>query len=73
LGRVIWIAFEKARNHPRRNYIIIGFATISTYLFHACFNNFLNKDKFSFLFWGLIAWIMANYELKENNENRILP
>lgn len=66
-GRWIWIAFEKARAHPQRKNILIAFAVISTYLFHGAFNNFLNTDKFAFLFWGFAAWMVANYEIKTHS------
>ena len=66
-----WIAFVKARNHPQRLNIIIGFAVLSTYLFHAFFNNFLNTDKFAFLFWGTAAWMVSQYELKSNGKGSL--
>ena len=65
------IAFIKARQHPGRKWIIVAFSAISTYLFHALFNNFLDTDKFAFLFWGMAAYLIAVYELKY--EERILP
>jgi O-antigen ligase len=72
LGRWMWIAFEKTETHFRRHNILIAFAVISTYLFHGAFNNFLNTDKFAFLFWGFAAWLIANYELtaKANSVNK---
>lgn len=60
--RMFWISFVKAREHPNRKFIVVAFVALSTYFFHAFFNNFLNTDKFAFLFWGLAAWLMANYE-----------
>ena len=71
-GRWVWIAFEKARNHPYQKTIVIAFISISTYLFHAFFNNFLNTDKFAFLFWGMAAWMTAQFELKSNEEPNLL-
>jgi putative inorganic carbon (hco3(-)) transporter len=65
------IAFIKARQHPGRKWIVVAFAAISTYLFHALFNNFLDTDKFAFLFWGMAAYLIAVYELYY--EERILP
>jgi len=65
-GRWFWIAFEKAQTHQQRKNILIAFAVLSSYLFHGAFNNFLNTDKFAFLFWGFAAWMVANYELKSN-------
>ena len=64
-GRWIWIAFEKSRLHYQRATIVIAFAVLSTYLFHALFNNFLTTDKFAFLFWGTGAWMAAHFEMKE--------
>lgn len=66
--RLTWISFQNATGGNRRKYIYLSFAVMSTYLFHACFNNFLNTDKFAFLFWGLAAWIMALYEIKDKDE-----
>ncbi len=66
IGRWFWIAFEKGVSHPQRKNMIIAFAVLSTYLFHAAFNNFLNTDKLAFLFWGFAAWLVANYELKSD-------
>ena len=66
LSRWFWIAFEKASIHPQRKNILISFAVLSTYMFHGAFNNFLNTDKFAFLFWGFAAWMAANYESKSN-------
>ena len=60
LGRWIFIAFEKSRNHPNRWLIIAALAGLSTYIFHANFNNFLTTDKFAFLFWGTAAWLVTN-------------
>ena len=69
IGRWVWIAFEKVSIHPQRKNILIAFAVLSTYLFHGAFNNFLNTDKFAFLFWGFAAWMAANYEMKTSNTN----
>jgi putative inorganic carbon (hco3(-)) transporter len=62
LSRWIGLVFIKARHHSERKYLIIIFASLSTYLFHAFFNNFLNTDKFAFLFWGMAAYLLAVYE-----------
>lgn len=66
------IAFHTALHHPKRGYLIAGFAALSTYLFHAFFNNFLNTDKFAFLFWGMIAWMCVNAINTQSNEEQIL-
>ncbi|HET6556020.1 MAG TPA: O-antigen ligase family protein [Prolixibacteraceae bacterium] len=66
IGRWIWIAFEKRGPGIRQLVILTAFVVLSTYLFHGAFNNFLNTDKFAFLFWGFAAWLAANYELTSN-------
>ncbi|HET6556315.1 MAG TPA: O-antigen ligase family protein, partial [Prolixibacteraceae bacterium] len=73
LGRWMWISFEKSHAKVQRRDIVIAFTVLSTYLFHGAFNNFLNTDKFAFLFWGFAAWLAANYEMtkKTNPENTI--
>ena len=64
LGRWIWIAFEGSLYHKERSTIIFIFAIISTYFFHALFNNFLTTDKFAFLFWGMAAWMVVHYKFQ---------
>lgn len=61
LGRLVFLAFSAGRNHPRRKMIFAAFAALSTYIFHAHFNNFLNTDKFAFLFWGTAAWLIVSF------------
>lgn len=70
LFRLFWITFVKAHFHPHRGLIVVAFAALSTYMFHALFNNFLNTDKFAFLFWGMAAWLMATYQ--SNKDERVL-
>jgi O-antigen ligase len=65
---LIWIAFAKARFHPQRETIIVAFCVLATYLFHALFNNFLNTDKFAFLFWGSAAWIISLFKIQPENK-----
>jgi putative inorganic carbon (hco3(-)) transporter len=64
-GRWCWVVFEKSSNHPNHKLIIVAFVSLSTFLFHAFFNNFLNTDKFAFLFWGMAAWMVAQFESHE--------
>ncbi len=71
IGRLTFISFDLSRRHPSRMIIAAAFAALSTYFFHALFNNFLNTDKFAFLFWGTGAWLISNYHSK--NERDILP
>jgi putative inorganic carbon (hco3(-)) transporter len=61
IGRWFHIAFSPLLKKPRQIYVIIAFSSMSTYLFHALFNNFLNTDKLAFLFWGMAAWLTINY------------
>ncbi len=61
MGRWVYLSFSrKAPPGCRKVYVQIAFAALSTYLFHAFFNNFLTTDKFAFLFWGTAAWLIAN-------------
>jgi hypothetical protein len=69
IGRWVWMAFEKVNIHPQRINILIAMTVLSTYLFHGAFNNFLNTDKFAFLFWGFAAWMAANYETRTPNSS----
>ena len=61
IGRWIFVAFSTRKTHPHRMEIVVAFAALATYLFHAMFNNFLTTDKFAFLFWGTAAWMLANH------------
>ncbi len=61
IGRWVFVAFSTRKSHPHRTEIVVAFVALSTYLFHAMFNNFLTTDKFAFLFWGTAAWMIANY------------
>lgn len=70
LGRLIYIAFNASTGHPNRKMIIAAFGGLATYLFHAHFNNFLNTDKFAFLFWGTAAWLIASYHSKDRTSPR---
>jgi putative inorganic carbon (hco3(-)) transporter len=74
LGRLVFLTFSTGRGHPRRKMIIAAFAALSTYIFHAHFNNFLNTDKFAFLFWGTAAWLIASYHggKVEDTENQAI-
>ncbi len=71
IGRLTFISFDLSRGQPSRMIITAAFAALSTYFFHALFNNFLNTGKFAFLFWGTAAWLISNYHSK--NERDILP
>lgn len=71
LGRWFFIAFNKSHYHLNRRWMLVAFLALSTYIFHAFFNNFLTTDKFAFLFWGTAAWLISN--LHNQNEENILP
>ncbi|MBE0652540.1 MAG: O-antigen ligase family protein, partial [Bacteroidales bacterium] len=71
IGRWLFIAFSQRPTYPGRMQIFIGFAALATYLFHSHFNNFLNTDKFAFLFWGMAAWLMFHHNT--NDERGVLP
>jgi O-antigen ligase len=62
LIRLGMIAFVKTRNHQNHIVFTVAFCALATYFFHAFFNNFLSTDKFAFLFWGMAAWMVSNYE-----------
>ena len=66
------MAFSPSSGHPGQTMAAAGFAALSTYLFHAFFNNFLTTDKFAFLFWGTAAWISFNYFESNKDETRII-
>lgn len=72
LGRLLFLAFEKSYRNPGKLEIIIAFTALSSYLFHALFNNFLATEKVAFLFWGMAAWLVANY-YRDNEERELLP
>lgn len=67
-ARWVWIVFVKALNHSNRKNLIVVFAALSTYLFHAFFNNFLNTDKFALLFWGMTAYLISSYEMNYDKQ-----
>ena len=66
MGRFVWIAFTRRKSKTGRLEIQIAFVALSTYFFHALFNNFLTTDKFAFLFWGMAAWFIANSYIAED-------
>jgi putative inorganic carbon (hco3(-)) transporter len=67
LGRLTFIAFDTKVEKKKRLTIIASYGALSTYIFHAFFNNFLTTDKFAFLFWGTAAWLIAVYH-SENDK-----
>ena len=71
LGRLGYLAMKKSRFHPNRRLIIAAMAALSTYFFHAHFNNFLTTDKFAFLFWGTMAWLVALYHEKNTSPGQL--
>jgi putative inorganic carbon (HCO3(-)) transporter len=73
ISGVVTMVVRKSLKNPDRGLWVSGFAALSTYFFHAGFNNFLNTDKFAFLFWGLIAWMCVLSMNNQSDETRILP
>ncbi len=67
IGRLIFLAFGRSIGHRSRVAIIAAFAALATWFFHAFFNNYLNTDKFAFLFWGIAAWLATNYHTKDEH------
>jgi putative inorganic carbon (HCO3(-)) transporter len=67
-GIKIW----KTHNDRQIRYLAIALvAGIVTYAVHGALNNFLDTDKISALFWGMIAAIVAiDIMLKQEKENR---
>jgi O-antigen ligase len=74
ISRWAWLAFQHSYKFKDRDRIVVqvAFTALSTYIFHAFFNNFLNTDKFAFLFWGLAAWMSAHYELNTGKQHGLL-
>ena len=70
-GRLVFIALDKSHHHHQKVKIMAAFLALSGYWFHALFNNFLNTEKFAFLFWGMAAWLVATYY--DKNEKELLP
>lgn len=66
--RITYISIGKSVS-LKNKWIIISFSSLSTYLFHANFNNFLNTDKFAFLFWGMISLLFYTYETAEKKQH----
>ncbi len=65
IGRLMFLAFNRSIGHRSRVTLIAAFAALATYFFHAFFNNFLNTDKFAFLFWGTAAWLVTKYHTRD--------
>lgn len=70
-GRLMYVVFDKSYGHNQKIKIMVAFSALAGYWFHALFNNFLNTEKFAFLFWGMAAWLIANYY--DTDEKGILP
>lgn len=60
LFRLTYISFRKPGFRQGNAFALTGFLAISTYMFHAFFNNFLTTDAFAFLFWSMAAWLSVN-------------
>jgi hypothetical protein len=56
-----------------RNLALAFVAGLITYAVHGALNNFLDTDKISALFWGMIAAIVAiDIRMKQEDKNRNL-
>jgi O-antigen ligase len=53
------IIFKNHRNKQIRNMALALVTGLMTYAVHGALNNFLDTDKISALFWGMIAAIVA--------------
>jgi O-antigen ligase len=69
-GIIIW---RTHHDKQIRNMALALIAGLVTYAVHGVFNNFLDTDKISALFWGVIAAIVAiDIRMKEEKENKKL-
>jgi putative inorganic carbon (HCO3(-)) transporter len=68
----IWKGILIWKTHTERNMRYLALALVAgllTYVFHGALNNFLDTDKISALFWGMIAAIVAiDIKMKKENE-----
>ena len=69
LGRWVFLAIKCSKKLYANKHILIAIASLSTYLFHGFFNNFLTTDKFAFLFWGMGAFLVAGKGMKSSIVN----
>lgn len=69
-GIVIW----KSHREKQIRYLALALVTgLVTYVIHGALNNFLDTDKISALFWGMLAAIVAiDIESKEEKEKKEL-
>lgn len=67
-------AYNNASNGKAKQYVLLLFLGIITYMAHAFFNNFLDTDKAAVPFWGFVAAIVAIdiYYGKDKGENKKL-
>ncbi len=68
MGRWLWLAWINNSRRPPTHNTLVAIAALSTYVFHAFFNNFMTTDKFAFLFWGTAAWLVASNYIKDERE-----
>jgi putative inorganic carbon (HCO3(-)) transporter len=70
-GIVIW----KSHCNKQIRYLALAMvAGLVTYVVHGALNNFLDTDKISALFWGMVAAIVAmDINLKKEKESNRLP
>lgn len=69
-GIIIW---KTHRDRQIRNLALALVAGLITYAVHGALNNFLDTDKISALFWGMIAAIVAiDIRMNQEDKNRRL-
>jgi O-antigen ligase len=69
-GIIIW---KTHKDMQIRNLALAFVAGLITYAVHGALNNFLDTDKISALFWGMIAAIVAiDIRMKQEDKNRNL-
>jgi putative inorganic carbon (HCO3(-)) transporter len=69
-GIIIWETHEDKQIRIMALFLVTG---LVTYAVHGALNNFLDTDKISALFWGIIAAIVAiDIRLKEGRESKKL-
>jgi O-antigen ligase len=69
----VWRGIFIWRRHTEKNMRYLALALVAgllTYLFHGALNNFLDTDKISALFWGMIAAIVA-IDIKMEQEKEL--
>ena len=59
--------YKRSRERETKIMLLCMIAGLVTYLVHGALNNFLDTDKISALFWGMIAVIVATGTVRQNS------